>query len=209
MTPDAGAEALLASPAPEILQVLCHGLRLPEEEGASLLLSPSPASPDGALGVADLMAWPDAEPSVCVLLASCHGGSGTTRVGDGEAGHLGGAFLARGSRVVLLTRASTKVRWSRAMDCSRRVHAGMVAGLPLDEALRAVRQAWVQEHGSKGVVEGAQWMLLGHGGWKPGTPPGPPIRSEQAPKRGWLPWLLATAVLAGLLGLYRKRPRGV
>ena len=71
------------------------------------------------------------------ILATCSGARGPNRLGDDALGHLGGAFLARGSSCVILSRLD--LEYSATLAVLERLEARLAAGDPPAEALRRVR----------------------------------------------------------------------
>lgn len=205
------------------LQFLVHGVRDDDlERPATLVLAATPGE-SGLLtcdGIESMGGMPE-----LVLLTACRSSSGPVRRGDDGTGHLGGAFLRAGSRVVVL--ADEDLEFESARRLSARFHASLWGrGSSPAEALRAALTREFSEDPTRAWRPGTSLRVLGLGHRAFGPAPAPesvvpqPRASpaeevdpgDRAPESrmgllGWGAFYLAViAVLSGSVArrMYRK-----
>jgi hypothetical protein len=129
-----GLAAALGVPS-RVLQILSHGVQLPEQEIPAALVLGSTDRDDGLLGAAELrrLVMPP-----FVLLTACSAGAGPSRPGDAGSSDLGGVLLARGAQAVILPR--TDLDFADAIDLSAMVHEAIATGETPAAALLRARQ---------------------------------------------------------------------
>ncbi|MEQ8765703.1 MAG: CHAT domain-containing protein [Planctomycetota bacterium] len=183
-----------------IFQVITHGVVDPERERSIGLLLTSDGDGHDALWADDIehLGAPR-----CVLLTACRSALGPMRRGDAHAADLTGAWLSRGTGVVLT--AGANLRSSVAQRFSERFHAALDPGTSPAEALLQARRAAFEEHGAMLPFIDGQLRLVGAGHrplWKPGE-------AWQRPTPRW-PWLGIALVIAllGVTGWMLRRQRG-
>lgn len=118
-------------------RLLAHGVQDSRlERPACLVLTPENEEDDGLLTCDEVeaLAAPD-----LVLLLSCRTARGPARRGDEAVGHQGGAWLAAGAQVVLLSRTDLDLEHALALD--QELCKGLRAGASPAEALRRARVA--------------------------------------------------------------------
>lgn len=141
--PDATVAALSAAePArARSLLLVTHGLRDPALEISAGLMLAADEQHDGGLFSAEVAGL---GVSPLVVLAACGAGRGPERTGgDALAANLGGAFLASGADVVVLS--SSDMAYRATAEQLRHLNAGLARGLTPAEALRSSRAALVAE----------------------------------------------------------------
>ncbi|MDZ4771513.1 MAG: CHAT domain-containing protein [Planctomycetota bacterium] len=125
----AGVLAIVAHGSLDSASEIQAGIPLASGVGASNLLD------------ADVIARLERTPRFVELLC-CRAGSGPLRMGDDAATHLGTAFLAAGSDVVLASRGDLSV--SASIDTAHVLHSALASGASASEALRRARCALIE-----------------------------------------------------------------
>ena len=181
-----------------VAQVLVHGVVDRERElPATLVFSADAAKPDGLVHIEDVLALERAPD--CVLLTTCHSAAGPARAGDDVAARLAGAFLARGSQVVLEALGPLDVAPTLAISAAllRELRTGATPA----EALQAARRSLPP--GASHWANGARLRLvgLGHKRLRLST------ETRPARTRGWILAALGVGGLAFLLGKRARKAR--
>ena len=157
-------EALRAAGASAaVTVVLAHGVFEPSlERPAGLLLSQSPERSTGVISCTDVET---STVSPCVLLLACGAARGPRRLGDDGATHLGGAFLAAGSRAVVL--ADREVGHEVSLRFGEVFVRALARGESVAEAAREARDRLAREPGLESAQHWGAFQVLGDGAFRP------------------------------------------
>lgn len=201
---DATATALEASnPATAtVFQFLGHAVRdLSRERPVALVAAP--AEDDGLVWCEDvdrLTAPP------LVILTACRSGLGKLRRGDPGMTDMGGAWISRGARAVVVS--STDLEYNFALAASEGLHERLAAGDSPAEALRRMRERMVLDDPEGAPLRGGLLQVVGLGHEPVFTAP-PKTKEGDAPKsRLPLAWMALSGVVGFLIGgLFAARTR--
>ena len=146
-----------------LLHLFTHGVSLTDRSRTSALaLAPTTKDDSGVLDC-EFVENHVAAPPV-VLLSACRAGAGRTRWGDDGPAHLGGAFLAAGAQVVVLSPVALElVAQSRFAE---HFQLRLLAGDSVREAARAARAALAKRSGTEHPYFG-RVIVLGDGDVRP------------------------------------------
>lgn len=160
--PDARYAKLREQSGATVLQIVSHGLQLIAGEWNSAIATTADEyAPRGILAMRTLVEDLGFTAPPITLLGICRSQRGPKRFGDVGATQLGGAFLMRGSRAVLGSRADCVVYLDSTYQLHESIKASLADGERLDRALLIARQ----EMSSKGLHAGhwASLQILGAG----------------------------------------------
>ncbi len=138
---------------PGLLHIVAHGIRRAHERPPGILLAAMPGH-DGRVFAEDVEA--ERSPGI-VLLSVCGSARSRLRRGDGGRSDLSAAFLLQGALAVVSSAADLDL--VPTLGVGSNVHAALVAGHPLAEAMRQARQSALAKEGLFGPATLAAHLL--------------------------------------------------
>ncbi|MEM7311195.1 MAG: CHAT domain-containing protein, partial [Planctomycetota bacterium] len=183
-----------------VLQFLVHGVQDFGDERPTRLALSAAAGEDGLLGYELARALP---PSDFAILTACSSGFAPDRIGDPGATDLGGAFLAGGSRAVLLSHVD--LDYGEVLALSDELHAALAAGASPAESLRVARAALSADDPELAPFRCGLLAVVGLGHAE--VFERPVAAQERSPSRRWIAFALGLAAVAavGLWVAARRR----
>ncbi len=182
--------------ATRVLQFLGHSVWDGNRPGAplGLVLAPTDQT-DGVLWAPEIATLPQAS---FAMLTSCRSGSGRERRGDHHAADLAGAWLAKGTPTVLVTKAD--LRYDVAVELSQSLHESLRAGLPPAIALQDVRRDFWNKYGGQAPLLLGMVRIVGAG-----LEPVFPLHERSSPNTNQAWWLLVFAGFLTMAFVWTKR----